>query len=52
MDEVFTTKKFEKIILVYYEDCLNKTNARKTDLQMKTGFGKRYLKKGLVSYLK
>jgi putative endonuclease len=48
--EVTTTKKFDKITLVYYEACLNKTDARKRELQLKTGFGRGYLKRRIESY--
>ena len=50
--EVKTTKSFDKIILVYYEACLNKSDARKRELQLKTGFGRGYLKRRLENYLK
>ncbi len=50
--EVKTTSKFDKIILVYYESCLNKTDARKRELQLKTGFGRGYINKRLDTYLK
>lgn len=48
--EVSSTKSFNKLILVYYEACLNKTDARKRELQLKTGFGKGYLKRRLNSF--
>jgi putative endonuclease len=47
-----TTKKFDKIELIYYEVCLNKTDARKRELQLKTGFGRGYIKRRLTTYLK
>ena len=50
--EVQTTKSFDSVVLVYYEACLNKTDARKRELQLKTGFGRGYLKRRLESYLK
>jgi putative endonuclease len=50
--EVSTTKKFDKIILIYYEACLNKTDVRKREIQLKTGFGRGYLKRRLESYLR
>lgn len=50
--EVPTTKKFDKITLVYYESCLNKTDARKRELKLKTGFGRGYLKRRLENFLK
>ena len=50
--EVKTTKSFDNIILAYYEACLNKTDARKRELQLKTGFGRGYLQRRLENYLK
>ena len=47
-----TTKGFSKIQLVYCEICLNKTDARKRELQLKTGFGRGYLKRRLENYCK
>lgn len=44
---VKTTKKFDKIELVYYEACLNKSDARKREMQLKTGFGRGYIKREL-----
>jgi len=49
--DVKTTKSFDKVVLVYYEACLNKTDARKRELQLKTGFGRGYIKRRLESYL-
>jgi putative endonuclease len=46
-----TTKNFDIIDLVYYEACRNKTDARKRELQLKTGFGRGYLKRRLASDL-
>ena len=50
--KVATTKKFNSINLVYYEACLGKTDAIKRELQLKTGFGRGYLKKRLSDSLK
>ena len=47
-----TTKSFDIIKLVYYEACINRTDARKRELQLKTGFGRGYIKRRLESYLK
>ena len=49
--EVKTTKSFDVILLIYYEACLSKTDARKRELQLKTGFGRGYLKRRLEGYL-
>ena len=46
-----TTKNYDKIKLVYYEACLNKTDAMKREHQLKTGFGRGYLKRRLESYI-
>ena len=46
------TKSFDKITLVYFETCLNKTDARKRELQLKTGFGRGYVKRRIENYLK
>ncbi len=50
--EVKTTKSFDIISLAYYEACVSKTDARKRELQLKTGFGRGYIKKRLGDYLK
>ncbi len=49
---VFTTKSFDRIELVYYEACTSKSDARKRELQLKTGFGRGYIKRRLENYLK
>ena len=50
--EVRTTKRLARLKLVYYEACLHKTDSRKRELQLKTGFGRGYIKRRLESYLK
>lgn len=50
--EVKTTKIFDRVKLIYYEACLNKTDARKREIQLKTGFGRGYLNRRLAVYLK
>lgn len=47
-----TTKSFDKILLIYYEACLNKTDAIKREKQLKTGFGRGYLKRRIENSLK
>ena len=49
---VKTTKIFDKLELIYYECCLSKTDAMKRELQLKTGFGRGYIKRRLAEYLK
>lgn len=46
-----TTKNYEQIKLIYYEACLNKTDAIKRESQLKTGFGRGYLKRRLENYI-
>jgi putative endonuclease len=46
------TKKFDKLKLIYCEVCLDKADARKRELQLKTGFGRGYIKKRLENYFK
>ena len=47
-----TTSKYDMIKLVYYEACLSKADAIKRERQLKTGFGKGYIKKRIQNYLK
>lgn len=49
---VKSTKSFDYIELVYLEMFLNKTDAQKRELQLKTGFSRGYLKRRLENYLK
>jgi len=49
--KVKTTKSFDEITLVYYEACLNKADAIKREIQLKTGFGRGYLKKRIDNYM-
>lgn len=48
---VKTTKKFDNVSLIYYEACRDDNDARRRELQLKTGFGRGYIKKRLASYL-
>lgn len=45
-----STKFYSKIQLIYYEACKNKTDALRRENQLKTGFGRGYLKNRLKSY--
>ncbi len=47
----FATKKRRPLRLIYYEACLNETDARKREKYLKTSWGKRYIKNRLKSYL-
>ena len=48
--KVKSTKEFVSIRLVYYEACLSKKDARIRELQLKTGFGRGYIKRRLSFY--
>ncbi len=45
--KVYSTKFKLPITLVYYEACLSKEKAIQREKQLKTGFGRRYLKNRL-----
>jgi len=47
-----TTRSFNKLKLVYCEICLNKTDALHREKQLKTGFGRGYIKRRLNNYFK
>lgn len=47
-----TTRYFDKIELIYYEACRSKTDAIIRENQLKTGFGRGYIKKRLQNYFK
>lgn len=49
---VKTTKSFDSIELVYMEMCLSKKDTNKREIQLKTGFGRGYLKRRLENYLR
>lgn len=49
---VKTTKSFDRIELVYYEACLNKTDALVREKQLKTGFGRGYVKRRLKNWIR
>jgi putative endonuclease len=46
-----TTSKMADKLLVYYEACLSKKDAMEREKQLKTGFGRGYLKRRLKNYL-
>ena len=46
-----TTKKMPNPELVYYEACISKKDAEAREKQLKTGFGRGYIKKRLDDYL-
>ena len=47
---VNTTSKFDKLELIYYEACLSKKDAQMRENQLKTGFGRGYIKRRLKNY--
>ena len=48
---VKTTKSFDIIEFIYCEVCKNKTDAEQREIQLKTGFGRGYIKKRVKNYL-
>ncbi|MCX6720392.1 MAG: GIY-YIG nuclease family protein [Candidatus Staskawiczbacteria bacterium] len=46
-----TTQRMPDKLLVYYEACLSKKDAEDRERQLKTGFGRGYLKRRLKYYL-
>ena len=49
--ETHTTYRMPDHRLAYYEVCLSKKDATKRERQLKTGFGRGYLRKRLQNYL-
>ena len=48
---VYSTKNRGPFILIYYEACLNKSDAFTREKYLKSGLGKRYLKNRLKRFL-
>ena len=48
--QVESTRERRPLALVYYESCINKKDAIKRELYLKTAYGKKYLKSRLKSY--
>lgn len=48
--EVKSTSDRGPFILIYYEACLNKTDAFRPEKYLKTTYGKRYIKSRLKDY--
>lgn len=44
---VFSTKQWKPLQLLYFESCLNKSDAYRRERYLKTGMGRRYLKNRL-----
>lgn len=51
MGQVESTKDRRPLKLVYYEACLNRSDATHREKYLKTYYGKAYIKKRLKSYL-
>jgi len=49
--KIKTTSKMSSLELVYYEACLSKKDAMKREKELKTGFGRGYIKRRLTNYL-
>lgn len=47
LGKVKSTRGREPLKLIYYEACVSKENAIKREKQLKTGFGRAYLKRRL-----
>ena len=50
-NEVYSTKNRGPFDLIYYEACLNSTDAKSREKFLKSGMGKRYLKNRLKRFL-
>lgn len=48
---VYTTRRFGKVELVYCEASLSKRDAQTRERQLKTGFGRHYLRNRIKNYL-
>lgn len=49
--QVSSTKQYNSLSLVYIEGCVCKTDALKREKQLKTGFGRGYIKRRIITYL-
>ncbi|MCK4793454.1 MAG: GIY-YIG nuclease family protein [Desulfobacteraceae bacterium] len=49
--KVFSTKLRRPLVLIYYEACLSKSDAKRREKYLKSGMGKRYLKNRLKNTL-
>ena len=50
--KTFTTAGMNTIELVYYEACISKQDAVRREKQLKTGFGRGYLRNRIADFLK
>ncbi len=49
--KVYSTKKRLPLVLVYWEGCLNQTDATNREKYLKSSWGKRYIKNRIKNYL-
>jgi putative endonuclease len=49
--KALSTVKRRPLKLIYYEACLNETDARKREKYFKTGFGRRFLNNRLKEFI-
>ena len=49
--KTFTTARMISLELVYYEACISKDDAVRREKQLKTGFGRGYLRRRLKNFL-
>jgi putative endonuclease len=49
--KVLSTKKRLPLRLIYYEACVDESDARRREKYLKTAWGKRYIKSRLKNYL-
>lgn len=50
-NKTYTTKRMKDWIFVYSEVCLSKKDAQNREKQLKTGFGRGYLRKRMEDYI-
>ena len=50
-NKVYTTYRMQNPKLIYYEACISKKDAQNREKQLKTGFGRGYIKRRLKNFL-
>jgi len=50
-NKIHTTQRMQNPKIVYYEACFSKRDAQKREKQLKTGFGRGYLRRRLKHFL-
>ena len=51
VEKSLSDRRLKSLKLVYYEGCLGKTDALRREKQLKTGFGRKYLRSRLINSL-